>query len=207
MRCTLEGETRIPRARSSRATRTLPHSGRSFASASTAARAARALAVVLRSAAFAVVVLVVVVLVIVVAVSAANEVRFRLDAAAARVVCVLRIRTERARTARERVARERVLSGGAGSRADDTLRRDAVLHPVHERRERIDQARRRSAAAVVGARHEKEARELLRLLEVFPAMHRVIHLGVPVHHVLRRERSAGLRLPDDQLAALVPVRA
>src|SRR4051794_20641398 len=131
MRCTLDGDIRRPRARSSRATRTLPHSGRSFASASTAARA---LAVVLRSAAFAVVVLVVVVVVIVVAVSAANEVRFRLDAAAARVVRVLRIRTERTRAARERVARERVLSGGAGSRADDALRRHAVLHPVHERR-------------------------------------------------------------------------
>src|SRR3954466_21988 len=162
MRCTLEGETRRPRARNSRATRTLPHSGRSLASASTAARAARALAVVLRSAAFVVVVLVVVVLVIVVAVSAANEVRFRLDAAAARVMRVLRIRAERARTARERIS-------GGRRHTDDARGRHTVLHPVHQWREGVDAARRRPAAAVVGTWHQEEPREVLRLLEILTA--------------------------------------
>src|SRR5690348_15668018 len=107
MRCTLEGETRRPRARSSRATRIFPHSGRSLASESTATRAAFAARVAPRSAA-----LVIPLVVIVVAVSAADEVRFRLDAAAARVMRVLRIRAERPRAARERVS-------GGSRRTDD----------------------------------------------------------------------------------------
>src|SRR3954469_419851 len=166
MRCTLEGETRMPRARSSRATRTLPHSGRSLASARTAERAAFAARVARRS---AVVFILLVIAIVIVARGAADEIRFGVDVTAARVVRVLRIRAERARTARERVASGR-------SRADDALRRDAVLHPVHERREGGARARRRPPAAVVGARHQEEPREVLRLLEILTAFHAVIHL-------------------------------
>src|SRR4051794_19920894 len=130
MRCTLEGDTRRPRARSSRATRTLPHSGRSLASDSTATRAAFAARVTPRSA-VRFVLIVIAIVIVVVAIRAADEVRFGVDVTAARVVRVLRIRAERARTARERVSSGR-------SRADDTLRRDAVLYPVHQRREGVD---------------------------------------------------------------------
>src|SRR5581483_7757044 len=186
MRCTLEGDNRSPRARSSRATRTLPHSGRSLASASTAALTERAALMPALS---------LLLCLRVVAVGTADEIRRRVDVAGADVVRVLRIRAERPRAAWERRAR-------GGRRADDARGRNAVLHPVHERRERIDRARRRSAAAMVCPGHEEEPCEPARRLEVLlAALHRAIHLGVPVHHVLRRERAAGLRLPDDELAA------
>src|SRR4051812_28272705 len=117
MRCTLEGETRMPRARSSRATRTLPHSGRSLASARTAERAAFAARVARRSAVLFI--LPVIAIVIVVTIGAADEIRFRLDAAAPRVVRVLRIRAERARAP----GWERCIGG---RRADDARGRDAL---------------------------------------------------------------------------------
>src|SRR5438067_5493767 len=94
MRCTLEGDTGIPRSLSSRATRSLPHSGRSLASASTAAFTERAALTRAPS---------LLLCPRIVAVGAAHEVRRGLGIPA-EVMGVLRIRTQRPRTSRERVA-------------------------------------------------------------------------------------------------------
>src|SRR5689334_22917853 len=95
MRCTLEAETRTPRACSSRATRTLPHSGRSLASASTAALTVRAALMPTSSLSLRL---------RIVPIGTADEAGRGIDVAAAHVVRVLRIRTQRTRATRKRRA-------------------------------------------------------------------------------------------------------
>src|SRR5439155_11104422 len=202
MACTPEGETWMPRLRSSRAARTLPISGRSFASASAAVLAERVTDMEnydsttrqrRRRAAPAVQGSVVLRLVVA-RIGAALEVGGHVDVPAALVARELRIRTQRTRAARPRRGRRRRSQQAGG--------RNAVFDPIDHRREGIDRACPWTTAAVIDAGQQEEAREAPRCLEVvFAAAHGAVHVGAPVYPVLRLEWAGALRLPDQQLAA------
>src|SRR5207245_11262896 len=83
----------------------------------------------------------------------AGEIRRVIDAARPLVDRLLRIRAERPRTARHRAAR-----------GDDPLRRLPLLHPGHQRPERIERVRPGASAAVVHVGHQEEAEEGLHAL-------------------------------------------
>src|SRR4051812_19290921 len=147
MEWTAEADRWTPRSRSSRAARTLPISGRSRARASAAFLAFRAALDMAPNDT-----LVAVAVPFVSPVDVALEAVGELDAAGSLVLRVCRIRTERSRASGERRA-------GRRRRAKDGGRRIAVLHPVDQRRESVDAARARAAAAMVDARQHEQARE------------------------------------------------
>jgi hypothetical protein len=87
---------------------------------------------------------------------------------------------------------------GAGRGGDDSLRRLAILHPRHERRERVKAVGGRAAGAVVHPRHRKKAREVAGL----PVVGRLKRL-VPRPRVVHGEDRVGHAVVHDHLAAAV----
>src|SRR4051812_6848786 len=147
MECTAEADRWTPRSRSSRAARTLPISGRSLARASAAFLAfLTALDMAPNDT------LVAVAVPFVSPVDVALEAVGELDAARSLVPRVRRIRTQRSRSSGERRA-------GGWSGAKSRGRRIAALHPADQRRESVEAAGARPAAAVVDARQHEQARE------------------------------------------------